>query len=134
MFKWGECSDAIVRTTTWIGKVGLMYPSDYGYATSGGSITDRMTCLSTYLRKWSDNSVSDCKNNDWLFDSSYQWTLSPYASSSSAYIVFYASSGGRVGIIRAGSSEGVRPVGYLLPSVGVQGGDGSSSNPFVLSN
>src|SRR5699024_3350454 len=27
------------RPTDWIGKIGLMYPSDYGYATSGGSTT-----------------------------------------------------------------------------------------------
>ena len=29
------------RSTSWTGKVGLMYPSDYGYATSGGTTTDR---------------------------------------------------------------------------------------------
>ena len=33
------------RPTTWTGKVGLMYPSDYGYATSGGSTTNRAACL-----------------------------------------------------------------------------------------
>ena len=30
------------RSTSWTGKVGLMYPSDYGYATSGGTTTDRL--------------------------------------------------------------------------------------------
>ena len=29
------------RPTTWTGKIGLMYPSDYGYATSGGTSMNR---------------------------------------------------------------------------------------------
>ena len=33
------------RPTTWSVKVALMYPSDYGYATSGGSTTNREACL-----------------------------------------------------------------------------------------
>ena len=37
------CNDTVERTTKWTGKVGLMYPSDYGYATSGGDTTDRAT-------------------------------------------------------------------------------------------
>ena len=32
------------RPTKWTGKIGLMYPSDYGYATSGGSTTNREAC------------------------------------------------------------------------------------------
>ena len=30
---------------TWTGEIGLMYPSDYGYATTGGNSTDRAGCL-----------------------------------------------------------------------------------------
>ena len=35
-----ERGDEVItgRPTTWIGQIGLMYPSDYGYATSGGVI------------------------------------------------------------------------------------------------
>ena len=36
---------------SWKGLVGLMYPSDYSYATSGGSITNRTTCLNKSLSK-----------------------------------------------------------------------------------
>lgn len=83
------------RPTTWTGKIGLMYPSDYGYATSGGSTTNRTTCLSTGLPSWDGSEVADCKNNDYLFKSSHQWTLTPdsgYAESvhdvrSSGYVV-----------------------------------------------
>ena len=71
------------RPTTWSGKVALMYPSDYGYATSGGSTTNRDACLAKELYNWDSSSFSDCKNNDWLYDSStYQWTLTPNTSNS----------------------------------------------------
>ena len=126
------CNDTIERTTTWTGKVGLMYPSDYGYATSGGSTTDRATCLNTNLSSWNSSIVSDCKNNDWLFNSSYQWTISPYASSSSAYRAFSVNDSGYVGGYNAFYNYGVRPVVYLTSNTSIQSGDGSSSNPFIL--
>ena len=66
------------RPTTWQGKIALMYPSDYGYATSGGSTTNREACLAKELYNW--DSYSDCKNNDWLFNSTIQWTLTPNSS------------------------------------------------------
>ena len=126
------CNDTVKRTTTWTGKVGLMYPSDYGYATSGGSTTDRATCLNKELYIWNGSSVSDCKNNDWLFNNSYQWTISPYAYSSRANGVFHVRSGGDVRDGSAYTSDGVRPVVYLTSNVGVQSGDGSLGNPFIL--
>ena len=124
------CNDTISRTTTWIGKVGLMYPSDYGYATSGGSTTDRAACLNKELYNWSDSSVSDCKNNDWLFNNSYQWTISPSAASSDANGAFIVNGSGRIYV--AYYSNGIRPVVYLSPSVGIQSGDGSRGNSFIL--
>ena len=126
------CTDTVSRTTTWTSKLGLMYPSDYGYATSGGSTTDRAACLNKELYKWG-SSISDCHINDWLFNGSYQWTLSPSAFSSSARDVFFVLSSGGAANHSVPGGYGVRPVGYLLPSVGVQGGDGSSGNPFILS-
>ena len=127
-----HCNDTVERTTAWTGKVGLMYPSDYGYATSGGNTTDRTSCLNTNLYNWG-SSVSDCKNNDWLFNSSYQWTLSPFADSFfGAHYAFGFYSDGRAYDLNACLGRGVWPVGYLLSNVGVQSGDGSSGNPFIL--
>ena len=127
-----DCNDTVERTTKWTGKVGLMYPSDYGYATSGGSGADRATCLNTNLISWSRD--DDCYNNDWLFNSSNQWTLSPYADSSVAYFVFLVTGFGNVNRNNAYTYYGgVRPVVYLTSNVGVQSGDGSSGNPFILS-
>ncbi|MDD7150262.1 MAG: hypothetical protein PUH53_06230 [Mycoplasma sp.] len=67
-------------------KVGLMYPSDYGYATVGGSTTNKSSCRENELYNWDSSSYSDCKNNDWLFTSqnnfvdSSEWFISPDAS------------------------------------------------------
>ena len=127
------CNDTIDRTATWTGKVGLMYPSDYGYATSGGSTRDRATCLNTNLGSWDSSGLSDCKNNDWLFNNGWQWTLSPFAYSSGAYYVFYVSSDGHVGNFRAYDGNAVRPIVYLLPSVKISSGIGSKSDLFTLS-
>ena len=108
-----------------------MYPSDYGYATSGGSTTDRATCLNKDLYHWSDSSVSDCKKNDWLFNGRAQWTLSPYADSAlalRAFNVLYD-----VYSTNANEDNGVRPAVYLSSNTKVLSGDGSSGNPFILS-
>ena len=121
------------RSTEWIGKIGLIYPSDYGFATSGGSITDRTACLAKELFSWDSSSVSDCRNNDWLYDdSSYiQWTLTPYSNSSS--LVFGPYSTGNVYYSRAYVSNAVSPALYLSSNVKISGGTGTSSDPFILS-
>ena len=125
------CNDTVERTTTWIGQVGLMYPSDYGYATSGGSTTNRQACLNKELNNW--DSVSDCYQNDWLYNSStHQWMLTrvPYSSYSS--IVFYVNSSGIVGHYGACNAYGVRPVVYLKSTVKITDGEGTSANPYLL--
>ena len=119
------------RPTTWSGKVALMYPSDYGYATSGGSTTNRDACLAKELYNWDSSSFSDCKNNDWLYDSStYQWTLTPLSSVSIR--VFYVYNPGYVYINDALYSYGVRPSVYLTSNVKILGGDGTSNSPYTL--
>ena len=121
------------RPTTWTGKIALMYPSDYGYATAGGTTTNRDSCLAKELWNWSGSGVSDCKNNDYLFKSSYvQWTLAP--RSSDYNIVFYVYPKGSVsgnGNVRA--DYVVRPVAYLKSSISLSSvGDGSSTSPYQL--
>ena len=119
------------RPTEWTGKIGLMYPSDYGYATSGGSGTDRNTCLNTALFNWDSSSVSDCKNNDWLYDgSNNQWTITPHSSYSN--FVFYVRTTRNVGSDRADRSNAVSPALYLISNVKISGGSGSSSDPYRL--
>ena len=51
-----------------------MYPSDYGYATSGGS-AGRDICLATALQNWAE---TNCYSNDWLYNHIIFWTLTSY--------------------------------------------------------
>ena len=115
-------------------KVGLMYPSDYGYATVGGSTTSKANCRAKELYNWDDSSFSDCKNNDWLFTSQNnfvngaEWLLSPYSSGSNgaAYL-------SRAGFVACGSILlAVRPTFYLDSSVLkiVGTGDGTKDNAY----
>ena len=121
-------------------KVGLMYPSDYGYATVGGTTTNKAGCRAKELYNWDSSSYSDCKNNDWLFKSasfvnSNEWLISPYSSNSinaanlnSAGYVNH-SGGNNVGF----NQFAVRPTFYLDSSIlKIVGGTGSSTNPYRI--
>ena len=117
------------RPTEWTGSIALMYPSDYGFSTSGGSTTNRSSCLAKELYNW--HSVEDCYTNSWLYDSSnWQWTLAPYASY--WFRVFRVNDGGNVNNYRANRSNAVRPAVYLTSNVEIVSGDGTSSSPFIL--
>ena len=117
--------------TYWIGKIGLMYPSDYGYATSGGTITNRASCLAEAMYGWDDSSYSDCKNNDYLYIS-YQWLMTPRTSSSDG--VFLVNYRAALSSYATNSKNAVRPTAYLKSSVLITSGDGSQDNPYILSN
>ena len=119
------------RPTTWQGKIALMYPSDYGYATSGGASTNREKCLEKELYGWSSSSYSYCKNNDWIFNNAIQWTLTPDSSYiRSVFIVDYT------GFVDSYSFADdpfwVHPSVYLTSNVGISGGDGTMNNPYAL--
>ena len=130
------CNDTVERTTSWTGLVGLMYPSDYDYATGGGETLDRAACLNLPLHLWytdGNGNAKDCYGSDWLYNSNmWQCTLTPQADASLSRNVFGVNSYGRVDSHTASDAGRVRPVVYLSPSVVVQSGDGSSSNPFIL--
>ena len=126
-----SCNDTVTRTTTWNGKIGLMYPSDYGYATSGGTSMNRASCLAKKLSNWDD--ASDCYNNDWLYNSSnWQWTISPGALSLEAIYVFLVNYYGSVGVKDVPCAGLVRPSVYLIPSTSILGGEGTLENPYEI--
>ena len=119
------------RPTTWTGKIGLMYPSDYGYATSGGSTTDRAACLAKEMYNWYGSDVSDCYNNDYLYKSGYiQWTLA--SDSSDSLSVFNVLSTGFVNNNFVNNTYFVRPVAFLKSNISITSGDGSSASPYQL--
>ena len=119
------------HSTSWIGKVGLMYPSDYGYATSGGSSTNRNSCLAKELYNWDSSGYSDCKNNDWMYNSNiWQWTMSPRAAYSN--YVFSVGHTGYVNGYIAYITYAGRPVVYLKSTIKVISGSGTTSSPYIL--
>ncbi len=124
-------SENYPRKTNWTGKVGLMYPSDYGYATSGGATANRETCLAKELYNWDskDNGIPDCKNNDWLYNSNeHQWTITPFFDN--WYDVFAVSPNGFGRGCSVYTARGVRPVVYLVSNIKLLKGTGSQSDPF----
>jgi len=116
-------SDGITRKNTWDGKIALMYPSDYGYASTDTACRDNMSS--------STNDVSNCKNENWLFNSAYQWILSPY--SSNGLNVFDVDLDGRIHDYLASGAYGVRPALFLKSDVVIAGGTGESvENAYTL--
>ncbi|MCI6932763.1 MAG: hypothetical protein MR765_06560 [Tenericutes bacterium] len=116
-------SDNVTRNNKWDGKIALMYPSDYGYASTDTACRDSMNSKT--------NNVYNCKNENWLFNGAYQWTLSPYCGD--AYRVFNVGSGGGGDYSIAYGTYGVRPVLFLKSDVVIAGGTGESiENAYTL--
>ena len=111
----------VTRTTNWTGKVGLMYPSDYGYASSGCRNGEQL--LVNYENE-------TCTSTNWLYNSDDQWLLSPYSGRRNR--VRYVNSNGYVHISSAGSTNSTRLVIYLSSSVKITGGNGTLSSPYDL--
>ena len=111
------------RPLYWDGMVGLMYPSDYGYAAGN-------TCVNgTKLYDYEGG----CMNKDWLYISNtYQWLMSPNSGNSNYAFLVYSS--GYVhyyyDVINAYSA---RPVFYLSSSASISEGEGTSAAPYILS-
>ena len=110
-------SDTIYGTnpaTSTTTKIGLVYPSDYGYATIDA-------CTKT-LYYYNDTT---CKNNNWMFKSYAWWLIAPHSSDSlRAWTVYSAGSVySNCGVF---NSLGVRPVLYLKSSDKLGGGDGKT--------
>lgn len=109
---------------TWDGYIGLMYASDYGYATD-------KSCWATNLNYYLNNG---CHQKDWLYTGNYQWTITPY-SQSSDFVFSVADSGPIIGYNGNPSLEyGVYPSLYLKYDVKIKSGigDGSEGNPYII--
>ena len=131
------------RAVYWYGKIGLMYPSDYGYATNGGSTYNRSTCLGYYMNGWSSGSYkTDCAANSYLWynnitstapgtSGTTQWTMTPH--SGYANYLFHVGNDGLMSGSNAYYSNAVRPVLYLKAELGFGGGNGTYNSPYLLS-
>lgn len=117
---------------TWNGAIGLIYPSDYAYATD----STNSACDSTIIFEWND----ECKKNSWLLmNDAEQWTITPDSKEAR-----YAYTINATGSIRISTDTGivtllheVRPVLYLKSNIRITNADldnaGSKEKPFLLS-
>ena len=104
-------------STTTDAKIGLMYLSDYLYASSYYTSSDTTTQSAQYFG-----------NKNWLYKG-YEWTLTPYASGAN---VVWIVGLGRASSGSADGPSGWRPTFYLKSTVSVTGGDGTFDNPYIV--
>ena len=110
------------RPLYWDGMVGLMYPSDYGYAAG-------ITCV-IGTKLWDYN--GGCMNKDWLYYlHNHQWLMSPH--SGAFRHVLSVGYDGQVYGYDNGEALAVRPVFYLTSSTTITDGTGTSIDPYILS-
>ena len=110
------------RPLYWDGMVGLMYPSDYGYA--AGNVCATGTELFNYF--------GECSNKDWLYKTGVnQWLMSPYSGYS--YGVLVVDGIGQVYGNDSNIALAVSPVFYLSSSASITGGNGTLDAPYILS-
>ena len=110
-------SGAYATSTT--AKIGLMYVSDYMYASGNFNSTSTVAGFSYSYG-----------NQNWLYKGN-EWTITPRSDHSSS--AFNVHGNGSVGIINAYYGYGARPTFYLKSSVYVTGGTGTFSDPYTIS-
>ena len=116
--------------TTWRGKITIIYPSDYGYATSGGAM-GRNECLSNAMYWSSGQYLSECAKNSWIFSTYGQWLLMSDISNNNKTYVLYA--GGNVSNTGSPTSGfNIYATLYLKSNVGISDGTGSNTEPYIL--
>ena len=105
---------------TYSDEIGLMYPSDYGYAASPDA-------WATVIGDYDSSTIT---SNNWLYMGLDEWTVTPNSSSSD--YVFNVSSNGYLDSYSARLGYAARPVFYLESNVELSGGTGTSSDPYRL--
>ena len=117
--------------TSFTGFVGLMYPSDYGYAAYGGSCT-----RSARMYDYQNPDSGSCASYDWLLDSSYQYTITPSSvTGNGGKQIARINANGQVAMeqyLSDYSSRSFRPAMYLSSDVQIISGNGSKAKPFIL--
>ena len=98
-------------------KVGLMYLSDYLYASGYFASTDTSTQGTNYFG-----------NKNWLYKG-YDWTLTPSASAATSVWSVSTGRGIRSATLAA---LGFRPSFYLKSNIKISGGFGTYNNPYIL--
>ena len=113
---------------SWVGKLGLMYVSDYGYASDN--------CETKALNDYNNsNDLRICNNTNWLFNlKKLEATVTQYSNTSTS-IHYIADNGIVVSTYQASLAQTVvRPTLYLKSEVRIIDGEGTSTNPYIISS
>ena len=113
---------------SWIGKIGLMYASDYGYAITSGVCDRELDALDP-----------DCIQHNWIYsdDNTTMWLINPMGENSAdsfcaAIVNGGIPSQGKVIQEVKNYSYFVVPTLYLNSLVKIIGGTGTSTDPYTL--
>ena len=106
---------------SWIGKVGLLYPSDYGYSASPSYWNSNMN---TYYQ----NNITE---ESWILntDAFYNWFLSP--ASDRVETTMNWNSIGESGDYCYGFGS-LRPALHIKSDTVILSGEGSITDPFII--
>ena len=115
------------HATTSTDYIGLIYPSDYGYASTDASCRQNLRAGLTYTN---NTNGGTCKNNNWLFKGVWYWTISPRSSNASN--VFGVGSDGLLYDNSALYRVSVRPSVYLKSDIKIVSGSGTKDDMFKL--
>ena len=120
------------RPTDWTGKVGLIYASDYGYASTNSECRKNLRAGVVYAKakEQYDYTNTKCKLDNWLQKSSWYWTLSTFSGRSN--IVFVVRWDGAVDSNFACNSTVVLPTVFLKSDILISSGTGEKTNPYKI--
>ena len=112
---------------TWVGKLSLMYASDYGYASINCESKKLLDVNST------TNDLRICNDTNWLYNiKKNEWLLPRAFGADSSSSTFTLSTGGYIAIAVINNLKFVRPTLYLSSYIQITGGDGTSANPYMF--
>ena len=118
-------TNSIDNQTEYNAKIGLMYVSDYMYATPQNKWT-----LVGYYKDDFTKDYRTGRKEDWMYMGLYEWTIT--RQSDQTYRVFWI---GHIGYLITNGAEGygaVRPTFYLSNSVSYFSGSGTKTDPIIL--
>lgn len=110
------------RSDYWIGKIGLMYPSDYAYTFALG--IDSECYNGTYSCSTTKAATS------FLYNNADQWLISH--DTYKGYLVVYIDGSGYIYNDEASFINGIRPTVYLTTNIQLDKGTGKEDDPYTL--
>ena len=120
-------SDSYNNSTLFIGSVGLIYSSDYGYGVLASD------CART-VKPYNYDETTLCHNNNWLFQGNNQWQRFIGPSASRANLSFGVEANGCAHsgnyVINSGAYSPV----MALSKDALVNGSGTKTNPYMLVN